>query len=339
MRLVGCFALAALLLTGCSMGSAIPAPQVGATTSAGVAPVPVQPATTFALSANSCWTGELLGSDPQRALNLATTFGVSYFDAAYALEDRPAFLETLPCTTAHAVEIYRLVPAAEVAPGLAGYSSLMQTRSTDFVRLAARVRHACMDSTLAVAARRAQVEDASLQPAVPDGFRIDWTPATPEQWDRGQQVFACLFVQDDPSSLLYSSLRSRSLPTALRTCIASGSRIYVDCARKHDRELIAVLDVSGAVAAGTLPGRSAVRHTAGGATYLGFGAAFYRPLDRACTTYLRSISTDRRLSGVAEIDADAWPDADGRYTISCEADAPANRPSKVTTGSVYDLGG
>jgi len=330
---------AGLLLTGCSMGSAIPAQQVtpGATApvSTGPQPAPARPATKLALAPGTCWTGELLGSDPQLALRLAATFAIAYFDAALAIKDRPAFLEKRGCGSAHALEVYRLVPAAAVSPQVSDYGQLMRTQALDYQLLSAAVDHACMDRSLAGAAALSGVADAALQPSLPDGYRTTWAPATLEQWQRGQRVFACLFVQDDPSPLRYAAVRTSALPTELRTCIASGPRIYVDCARPHDREQIAVLDVTGAVVAGSFPGRSAVRGTGDG-RYLDEGAAFYRPLDRACTAYLRTVSTDRRLSGVAEIDVRAWPDDAGRYVVSCEADAPASKPSTVTQGSVYN---
>ncbi|RNL77477.1 hypothetical protein EFL95_15730 [Nocardioides marmorisolisilvae] len=328
-----------MLLTGCSMGSAIPAPEesFGATAPVvtGPQPAPARPATTLNLAAGTCWTGELLGEDPQLALKLAATFAISYFDAAYATKDRPAFLEKRRCSAKHAIEVYRLVQAAAVTPLVSDYGQLMRTQTLDFALLSAAVNQACMDDTLSSAATRSGVAGASLQPALPAGYRTTWAPATLEQWQRGQRLFACLLVQDEPSPLRYAALRTSSLPTVLRTCIASGPRIYVDCARPHDRERIAYLDVSGAVASGLFPGHSALRRSSGGA-YLDEGAAFYAPLDQACTAYLRSVSSDPRLSGVAEIDVNAWPDAVGRYAISCEADTPANKPSKVTQGSVYN---
>lgn len=319
------------------MGSAIPEPQpLGATpTSAGPQPAPARPATKLALAAHTCWTGELLGEDPQLALKLAGTFGITYFDAAYALQDRPAFRTRRSCSQDHGVEVYRLVRASALATPVTDYGALMRTQTLDFSQLSAEVSAACMDKALATAARQSDVPGASLQPAAPAGVHLGWSPATVEQWNRGQRVFACTLTQDDPGPLRYAALRSSSLPTQQRTCIASGSRIFVDCARAHDRERIAVLDVTGAATAGTFPGRGAVRRTARG-SYLDVDAAFYRPLDRACTAYLRSVSTDRRLVGVAEIDVRSWPDARGVYAISCEADAPATEPSKVTRGSVYN---
>ena len=334
-RLAGCLVAFLVLVTGCSMGSAIPEPQPSASASAGPQSAPARPATTLALAEDTCWSDELLGSDPQLALKLATALGVSYFDAAYAIKDRPAFQELQSCANDHAVEVYRLVPSSAITPRVTDYAMLMRTRGLDYSQLSAAVSEACMDPVLAAAAARSGVAAASLQPALPDGIRVGWTPATLEQWNRGQRVFACTLTQDEPSPLRYAELRTSAFPTTARTCIASGARLYVDCARKHDRERIAVLDVSGAVAAGTFPGRSALRQASSG-VYLDVDAAFYRPLDRACTAYLRAVSTNRRLSGVAEIDVRAWPDRDGVYAVSCEADAPADQPSKVTQGSVYD---
>lgn len=329
-------AVVVAVLPGCSMGSAIPDPRTSASATVGPPAAPSRPTTKLAIAKDTCWTGELLGSDPQLALKLANLFGITYFEAAYAIKDRPAFLTKQSCAKAHAIEVYQVVPVSAVTPQVTEYGTLLRTGGLDFSQLSASVALACTDRALQAAARLSSVPGASLQPALPDGFRTGWAPPTLEQWNRGQRVFACTLVQDRPNPLRYRALRTRSFPTSLRTCIASGARIYVDCARKHDRERIAVLDVGGAVAAGVFPGRSAVRKTADGRSYLDVDAAFYRPLDRACTAYLRAVSTDRRLSGVAEIDVDSWPGADGVYPVSCEADAPATEPSKVTTGSVYD---
>jgi len=334
-RLAAALVAVTSVLTGCSMGSALPDPRLTASASNGPLPSPARPATTYALAGGTCWSAERLGSDPQLALSLARTFGMTYFEAAYAIKDRPSFREKVACSQDHAIEIYRVVQVASVAPQLTDYSALMRTGGLDFAHLSAAVLQACMDPTLASAARRSAVASASLQPAPPAGYRTGWAPPTLEQWSRGQRVFACTFISEEPGTLQYAALRTAALPTALRTCIASGARIYVDCARKHDRERIAVLDVSGAVAAGTFPGHGAVRTSAGG-NYLQVDAAFYRPLDRACTAYLRAVSTRRELTGVAEIDPEAWPDANGVYAVSCEADAPVTSPSRVTQGSVYN---
>lgn len=329
--------VALLVVTGCSMGSALPDPGAALTAANGPLPAAARAANTLAIGDGTCWSGNLLGSDPQVALELSRTFDVTYFEAAYAIKDRPTFRTLEGCSGDHAVEIYRLVPVAEVQPEVSDFTTLLRTAGTEYARFSAAVAAACMDPTSARAARVSGIRDASVQPALPAGYRLGWTPPTVEQWGRGQRVFACTFTQDDPGPLRYSELRTRSLPTMLRTCIASGPRLYVDCARRHDRERIAVLDVSGAVAGGSVPGRSALR-TTGRGVYLDLGPDFYRPLDRACTAYLRTISTDRHLSGVAEVDADAWPDEGGSYTVDCEADTPVSTESHVRTGSVYNRG-
>ena len=59
-------------------------------------------------------------------------------------------------------------------------------------------------------------------------------------------------------------------------------------------------------------------------------------LDTACTAYLRSISTTKKLTGVANVDADQWPTQNGAFPIYCDADTPPDQESLVTQGSVYN---
>ena len=114
---------------------------------------------------------------------------------------------------------------------------------------------------------------------------------------------------------MYASVFTHGFPTQDRTCIDSAALIYVDCARQHDRERIAWVDVTAAVRTGAFPNR-----------VVGLPAATLAGLDRACTTYLRAVSTTTALTGVAEPDVDDWPTRTGRYRIACEADvAPGHR--------------
>jgi hypothetical protein len=89
------------------------------------------------------------------------------------------------------------------------------------------------------------------------------------------------------------------------------------------------------VAAGGFPGPSAIRNGPNG-RYLAVGDARWKKLDAACTAYLRAVSTTKKLTGVANVDVDEWPTADGTYPIYCDADTPPDQKSVVTEGSVYN---
>ncbi|MCW2783856.1 MAG: hypothetical protein JWP74_373 [Marmoricola sp.] len=318
-----------VLLAGCSSGSTSGGGGSGDGTGVG------QDGATATLTTATCWTGTTAGADPQNILKVSKTFGVGYFDTAHALANRPAFARTVPCSAKHAVEVYKAVSLTDVTPHLSGYAALLRPSTRAYRAIDSAVRHACMNGLLVNAAADSGAAGASLQPAFPAGLTLGWAPPSPAQWANGQRVYACTLTQTDPSPLLYASVFTRGFPTGDRTCINSASLIYVDCARKHDRERIAVLDVTAAVRAGRLPGASAIRVGSHG-RFVNLSPSTYAALDRACTAYLHGVSTTTRLTGVAETDADQWPAQDGSFEVSCEADTAAPKKPLITSGSVYD---
>ncbi len=289
------------------------------------------------LAADTCWTDRRLGSDPQEALAVATGHQVAYEVAAPLLADRLAFAESVPCDQPHAVEVYALKRLPAYESKLESYRPLLRPRSKLYRAVSAGARQACMSPALAKAVRQAGVTGAVMTPALAPGVELTWAPAPPEQWEKGQRVFACALVWDRPVKARYDAVESKRLPTGQRICILTSARSYVDCARKHDRERLAVIDVSAAVAAGTFPGRSALRRGAEG-RYADLPATLYDRLDAACTAYLKAVSTTKKLTGVANIDPAVWPAADGTWPVWCEADTPPGQRSLVSKGSVFDRG-
>ncbi|MGO4255596.1 hypothetical protein [Marmoricola sp. RAF53] len=330
LRLVAALAGLAAVTSGCSGGSGGGIGGFGGTTQ-----VEGKNGAEVALEAGTCWTGDLLGADPQRVLRLSTDLGVTYFAAARALADRPAFSRTQSCDKAHDLEVYRAVQVPALAPSITSYADLMRTDQPLYQQLDRAVTNACMAEPLATTAALSKVAGATAQPALPETMELGWAPPSPDQFARGQRVFACTLRHRKASTVRYDEVLTRKFPTALRTCIDSKSLVYVDCARKHDRERIAVIEARTAVLAGRFPGRKAIRSGLDG-RFLDVSPAAYAALDKACTRYLRTISTVKKLTGVAEIDVDAWPTADGSYPILCEADTRPDKKPVVTQGSVYN---
>ncbi|MCZ4498658.1 MAG: hypothetical protein JWQ74_1211 [Marmoricola sp.] len=321
-------AVAAALLGGCA---STPPAGPGQAPSTGGGKV----GAAVALATGTCWSGAVLGADPQVVLRLAKKYGVTYFDAAHALAEQPAFSRTRGCNAAHAVEIYKTVATTAVKPVVKSYATLLRPGRKAYRTLDADLQRACMNQTLFDAAAASGLSGAVMEPAFPEGVKLGWAPPSPDQWGRGQRVFACTVTQTSPGTLTYAKVFSKAFPTQSRTCIDTRSLVYVDCARKHQRERISVLDLTATVAAGKLPGSSGIE-TGSDGRFLDLSPSQFAALDRSCTAYLRKVSTTSRLSGVAEADVDQWPTAEGRYLVACEADRPTTKDPITTQGSVFD---
>ena len=322
--------VAGLMLAGCSSA---PAPKPGDGTAAPASPGSTSPTTT--LAAGTCWTGIRLGSDPQDTLALANSFHVPYRVTARAVADRPAFSRSVSCAADHAVEVFKLVRLPKLEPKLTSYAALLRVESPLYAGVDRAVEQACMTKGLARAAALAGLPGAVMAPVLPAGAAVGWAPATPDAWTAGQRVFACTLTWSHPQRAGYASVFTRSFGADKRTCIDSASLLFVDCARRHDRERIAVIEARDAVTAGSFPGHQAIRKGPDG-RHLDVSDAAYGNLDAACTAYLRTISTTKRLTGVANIDVDQWPTPDGSYPIYCDADRRPDDDPLITTGSVYN---
>lgn len=287
------------------------------------------------LAANTCWSEASLSNDPQAVLELSRTYAVDYFAVAHAVDERPAFARTQACDAPHSVEVYKVVPVDQVKPVVTNYAGLLKFGRPAYTKLSTALEVACMSPRLAKVATLSKVPGAVVKPALPEGIRLGWAPPSPEQWNSGQRVYACTLSSAKPMDFGYAALFTKELPTSLRTCISNTPLSFVDCARKHHRERVAVFDVRTAVAAKKFPGRSAIKVGSQG-PFVQLSAPVLAALDRACTAYLRSVSTTPKLTGVVEIDAAAWPTPEGAYPIDCEADAPPTTDSIVTTGSVFN---
>ncbi|MGY2876217.1 hypothetical protein ACVW00_003407 [Marmoricola sp. URHA0025 HA25] len=286
----------------------------------------------------TCWTGSRLGSDPQDVLKLSSRFAVPYLVAARAVADRPSFTQQTDCGHDHAVEVYKVVRLPALDEQLTDYATLLRIQSPLYADVARSVATGCMTDALSKAVALAGVPNAVMSPQLPDGATLGWAPAAPDQWVEGQRVFACTLTWAQPDSVRYASVFTAAMPTGRRTCIDNKALVFVDCARRHERERIAVIDVREAVAAGSFPGPGAIRNGPTG-RYLSVADARWTRLDAACTAYLRAVSTKKKLTGVANVDVDEWPAEDGSYPVHCDADTPPDQDPLVTEGSVYDRQG
>ncbi|MFL6062105.1 MAG: hypothetical protein ACJ72E_12800 [Marmoricola sp.] len=326
---------AGLLLSALVAGCTDATKQASAGGTGAGGPAGGQPGATVTLTTGSCWTGALAGADPQYVLRLSKKYQVSYFAAAHALATWPSFALTQGCAGEHDVEVYKAVATSNVAPVVTTYAGLLRAGTPAFTRLSLDAEHACMNQVLVDAAAQTGIRSALMSPAFPDSMTLGWAPVSEQQWSKGQRAYACTLTQKPAGRVLYASVFTKAFPTQDRTCIDNATLDYVDCARKHDRERIAWIDLRTAVGAGRVPGHRAIRSGTRG-KYVNLKPALYAALDRACTTYLHSVSTTTRLTGVAEIDTDQWPTSDGHYLVACEADAPPTKKSVVTQGSVFD---
>ena len=290
-----------------------------------------------AVAENTCWTATGLGLDPQDVLALSKRFGVPYLEAARAVAGRPSFAHQVDCRKDHAIEVYKVLRLPTLDGQLTDYATLLRAQAPLYAQVARAVSSGCMTDVLAKAVARAGVDAAVMSPVLPEGATLGWAPAAPDRWVKGERVFACTLTWKEPGAVRYAAVFTRAMPTDERTCIDSKALVFVDCARRHDRERIALIDVRQAVAAGTFPGGKAVRDGPNG-RYLDLPDARWKKLDAACTAYLRSISATKRLTGVANVDTDDWPTPDGTYPVYCDADTGPDHDPLVTEGSVYDRG-
>lgn len=325
LRLLAAVASVLVLGSGCTQASL---PGVGTHSTAGTS-------TPSAVAESTCWTADRLGADPQDVLKLSHRYDVPYLVAARAVADRPAFTRPVDCATDHAVEVYKVVRLPALEAQLTDYATLLRIQSPLYEQVARSVAAGCMTDALAKAAPLAGVANAVMEPVLPEGASLGWAPSAPELWAKGQRVFGCTLTWAEPQSVRYAAVFTKAMPTAQRTCIDSKSLLFVDCARRHDRERIAWIDAREAVAAGSFPGPKAIQDGPTG-RYLVVPDGRWEKLDAACTAYLRAISTTKKLTGVANVDVDQWPTPDGAYRIYCDADAGPDKEPVVTEGSVYD---
>jgi hypothetical protein len=328
LRLVAVLVTLLTVAAGCSKGAL---PGRGNTSSRG------STQSNAPLVTGTCWTGDLLGADPQVVLTISREYAVPYPAAATALATRPTFARSQDCGSDHTVEVYKVVRIPALEKQLTDYATVLRTQTPLFGQVVRAIERSCMTDVLARAAARTHLRDAVMAPALPEGAAVGWSPASPEQWTKGQRVFACTLTWSKPTQLRYASVFTKKFPTGKRTCIDSTSLVFVDCARRHDRERISVIEARAAVAAHQFPGARAIRKGPHG-PYVDVPEPRYAVLDAACTAYLRSVSTTKKLTGVANIDADEWPASGGSYPIYCEADTSTDKPSLVTQGTVYNRG-
>jgi hypothetical protein len=340
-RLLAILAGVLLVATGCSETPSPGVPDSAGDTASTRAASPESSAEAEStakaetLAEGTCWTGDRLGADPQDVRKLAGELDVPYAAAARALADRPAFVQRVDCGHDHAVEVHRVVRLPDLQAQLTDYATLLRLQAPVYDQVARSVAAGCMTEPLRKAAARSGLPDAVMSPVLPKGAALGWAPASPAQWAAGQRVFACTLTWTQPESTRYTTVLGKDLPASQRTCIDTASLLYVDGARPHDRERIAIIEARRAVAAGTFPGPKAIKDGPSG-RYLEVPDAAWASLDAACTAYLRAISTVKKLTGVANVDVDQWPTADGSFPVYCDADTRPDKDPVVRTGSVYN---
>lgn len=294
---------------------------------------PEQPDEPTTTRAGTCWEADMLGDDPQQVLAIANRYEVPYEQAAVALAGRPALTEDASCNRSHAVEVFDTVRLPDVTPN--SYAPLLRPAGKVLQRVGLAVERACQTKLLTETARAAKLPRVVATPALPSGMRVGWAPPLPDQWDAGQRNFACVFVQSTPSAIRYADFFTEKLPTQHRICIDSTNLTYVDCARKHDREVIGALDLTEAVAAGRVKGAGAIS-TGPDGRFVDLGQDTWENLDRACATLYEAISSVDKLTGVAQADAKVWPNDRGDFVVNCEADVQVGKQAVVRSGSVFD---
>lgn len=328
--------LLALVLSGCSGGSAAP----GSPEPAGPAPEPPRE-----LSAGTCWTDTQLpealgeedfaalveehaGDDPERR------------DArAEAMRDDAAFDEEVDCAEPHALELYAVVDLPRALDRrIASYADLLDQDSALHGLVRDAVNQRCLaDSAWGRAERRAGAPRVQLGPALAadGGFALAWDPFPAELWEDGQRRFVCTFEQEEPGTVMFADLRTDRLPQRARVCLDVPGTT-VPCGRPHQAEEIGEMILNAAVADGDIDARRAVREGEDG-RYVALSEREYTRLDRACDVLYRAISTGR-----PDMEAQAfpgsveqWPNDDGVYVASCFALKPFDPPPKFR-GTVFD---
>jgi hypothetical protein len=163
---------------------------------------------------------------------------------------------------------------------------------------------------------------------------VTWAPSSAASWDSGEHGFACLFEQTEPGTVVLADLATGDFPPAARSCLMGTA--FVPCGQRHDEERLATIGLNRAVAEGQLAGARGVDD----AGRVNLGSAAWQALDGICQRYFDAVAPQHApgLRGVANTYPELYPDADGRYTVLCSAQAAfGSGASKavVTAGSVF----
>jgi hypothetical protein len=322
--------LTTLAATACGSGSgglddlSALAAGAGADTSA--------PAT---LAVGQCLAGARLRDNPDGLAAALARYGIGAFES---LGDDPAWTDPVDCGEPHQLEVYGVVGLPpQVESEVASYADVVNVDSHVYREVSDEVTRGCALSfgPAATAARSAPLA-VDVMPAwsANAGVSVTWAPSPAASWDRGEHRFACLFEQARQGTVRLADLASADFPSAARSCLMGTA--FVPCGQRHDAERIATVGLDRAVAEGQIVGARAVDEV--GRVDLGSDA--WQALDGVCQRYLDAVAPHHAtgLRGVANTYPELYPDADGRYTVLCSAQAPFGvGPSGavVTAGSVF----
>jgi hypothetical protein len=288
-----------------------------------------------AMSVGQCLVGARLRDNPDALAAALARYGIGAFDALGA---ESAWTDPVDCDQPHELEVYGVVGLPpQVESEVGSYADLVNVDSHPYREVADEVTRGCALSfgPAATAARSAPLA-VDVVPAwsATAGVSVMWAPSPPASWDRGDHSVACLFEQARPGTVRLADLASADFPSAARSCLMGTA--FVPCGQRHDAERVATIGLDRAVAEGQIAGARAVDE----AGHVDLGADAWHALDGVCERYLDAVAPHHPpgLRGVANTYPELYPDADGRYTVLCSAQAPFGAgPSSaiVTAGSVF----
>ncbi len=295
------------------------------------------------LAKGTCWTNEQL-PDAVGADGFAEwveKYAGGDEALGEAMRDDAAFNEEVPCTEAHALELYNIVelPPA-VAAQVKSYADLLDPETPLYRKVRDQVNERCLaESAYGVAQRKAGGMPVQLGPALDaqGNLHVAWDPFPADLWEQGQRKFVCTFEQDEPGTLMFADLTTRKVPVSARVCLNTPGK-YVPCKGKHQAEDIAEMILNTAIEKGQINGRKAVRKGPDG-PYVALSDKEYAKLDKVCRTFFKQVSkagggiAARAYPGAVS----QWPTKSGVYVASCFALKPFEPPPPIT-GTVFDKG-
>jgi hypothetical protein len=288
------------------------------------------------MSVGECLLGARQRDNPSALSMALQRYGIGAFET---LGDDPAWTDPVDCAQPHQLEVYGVVSLPpSVEEQVTSYGDLVNAGTRVYREVVDEVTRGCALAfgPAAVAARSAPLAVDVVPAWTSDaGVSLTWAPSPAVAWDDGDHVFACLFEQARPGALRFADVASTAFPLTGRICLMGAA--FVSCGRRHDAERIATIRLDRAVAEAQIAGARAVDE----AGRVDLGADAWRALDGVCQHYLDAVAPHHApgLRGVANTYPEIYPDADGRYTVLCSAQAPfGSAPSTavVTTGSVFE---
>ena len=255
--LLACLTAVVLVaLTGCS-GADSSEKSPAASTSAAAKPV-------TALAKGTCWGAEQLPEalGAKRFAAWVEKYAGGDEAKGASMRDDAAFSDRVDCAEPHALELYNIVgldPRLEAQ--VKSYTDLLDPSTPLYRKVRDQVYNRCLaPSVYGAAQRRAGGLPVQLGPSLSakGGLHVAWDPFPAHLWAKGQHRFVCTFEQDEPGTLMFADLPTRTTPIAARVCVNT-PRTYVSCRSPHQAEDIAEMTLDTAIEQGQITGRAAVR--------------------------------------------------------------------------------